>query len=320
MYANVSCAEIRNHIYHFATEADHFEGWKNPVPLVTSHAGHGCGQRQWPMSDYKCVHSARNFLGLTQTCKLIRKEYRPIWLRNSIIRVLPTHLSVYIHTFYGCGHGNTFSDLPKLIQLSHDKDDVGQEILDLTLLLRMHAKSPATQFEFIPDVLTQEEGPWTLYYDECDLCEDEMMDEIMDEMDEDEMDIYEMMDKDMGDREVRDCTHGLYHRAEYADYLFFDDYVHLGALNRFLAHDNVKWLEDIRNFEVARVKLDVSDAIQHPPEIIIRLSNNSEAVTQELSKKSLSAAALEYFNDRDFASTSTDEATLRFEIQICCGF
>ncbi|OAF98824.1 uncharacterized protein CC84DRAFT_1210670 [Paraphaeosphaeria sporulosa] len=294
--------EIRNRIYHFASEReDFFEGWDFAVPLVDPYAGHSCSQSQWPMSILDRSLSARNFLGLTQTCKLIRKEYRPIWLRNSSIRVRPRYLPLYIHTFYGCATDYS-TNMPKSIQISHNQDAPGQDVIDLTLMLRMRAASPDIKFEFIPHELTQDEGLWTLDWSECDICQD-----LSDTGSDDE------------DSEMFICPHNDIHREGYADYLLDEEYPYLGALNKFIAHDNLKWLKDIRDRQVTRVKLDLSDGNRYAPEIAIRLSNGSDVVATELSKKSMLGAASAYVEDRDLRSANTHEASLHFMVQVCGG-
>ncbi|KAF2437544.1 hypothetical protein P171DRAFT_437628 [Karstenula rhodostoma CBS 690.94] len=294
--------EIRNRIYHFATERDNFEGWEDAVPLIDMHTGHGCGRSQWPMSKYECSLSARNFLGLTQTCKLIRKEYRPIWLRNSSIRVLPRYLSVYIHTFYGCG-ADYSTNMPKLIQISHCQDAFGQNNLDLTEMLRMHAASPATKFEFVPHELTQEEGLWNDRLDDCFMCEEEIM----------------FGETDIDELEENGCPHFEEHREAFADFLLMEQYPYLLALDKFLAHDNAKWLADIQDREVIRVKLDTYDGEYGSPDVTIRLRHGSEIVTQKLKKKSMSDAASDYIKDRSLRDVNTGHASLHFQLQICGG-
>jgi hypothetical protein len=298
--ANAPGAEIRNRIYHFAIERDDFEGWEDPVALLDVHAGHGCGTSQWPMSRVACYRSGRSFLGLTQTCRIIRREYRPIWLRTSSIRVQPSRLVPYIHTFYGC-RTTEYSNLPKLVQISYDHR--WQENVDLTQMLRMRAHCPATKFEFIPHMLTLDEGPWIDFMDECELCEEEMMDG---EIDMDEFEEY-------------GCTHEHIHREVFADGSLDEYYSYIYALNLFLAHGNAKWLKDIRDCDVTRVKLDISDGGYDHPEVTIRLSSDSDIVTKELSKKSMLVAASDYVKDRDLRSTTCTWSALHFQIQICGG-
>ncbi|KAF9732646.1 hypothetical protein PMIN06_005772 [Paraphaeosphaeria minitans] len=294
--------EIRNRIYHFAFEReDLFEGWEFAVPLVDSHAGHRCGQSQWPMSKYDCSLSARNFLGLTQTCKLIRKEYRPIWLRNSSIRVRPRHLMLYIHAFYGCVTDYS-TNMPKLIQISHLQDAVGEQIIDLTQMLRMRTASSGIKFEFIPHELTEKEGPWIQDWSDCDICQG-----------------FSDIASDDEESEAFICYHDDIHRDVYAEYLLGGEYPYLGPLNKFIAHDNAKWLKDIRDRKVTRVKLDLSDGDYFAPEIAIRLSNGSDVVTTELSMKSMLGAASAYVKDRGLGNANNHEASLHFMVQICGG-
>lgn len=304
VYSDISCAEIRNRIYDFATERDDYDGWKKAVPLVTYHVGRGKDDTpsQWPMSTWRKYVSARNFFGLTQTCKLIRKEYRPIWLRNSSIRVRLVHLNLYIHTFYGCG--TDYSNIPKLIQLSHNHDVHNQDSLDITHLLRMHVASPATKFEFIAEELAEVEGPWSTTYEDCDLCDEDFIGAGT------PSDPYPPSDMSL------DCPHEEVHRAAYASYLLEDELPYLDALNNLIAHDNPKWLGDIRDGDVTRVKFDTSDMYRECPEITIRFWNGSDVV-KTVSKKSMLGAASDYIHTRDLASTATVDVSIHFMVQIC---
>jgi hypothetical protein len=302
VFANNPGAEIRNRIYHFATERDDFEGWEDAVALLDMHAGHGCGRKQWPMSKAACYSSGRNFLGLTQTCKLLRREYRSIWLRTSSVRVRIFHLVPYIHTLYGCG-STEHTNLPKLVQISLNHDLIGEDDIDLTQMLRMRAACPTTRFEFIPHELTLDEGPWIDSMVDCDVCDAETRNG--------EMSLEEFVE--------HGCPHEYLHRAEYADYLCSEEYSYLLALNKLLAHDNPKWLKDIRDRDVARVKLNTSDGDYYSPELTIRLAHDSDIVTEDLSEKSMLEAAYDYVRGRDLRSTNCGPVALHFQIQICGG-
>ena len=63
--------EIRNRIYDFATE---------------------------PQSDWQIGNS--NFLHLTQTCRQIRTEYRPIWMANATVSLGEGEIFKYLNIFF----------------------------------------------------------------------------------------------------------------------------------------------------------------------------------------------------------------------------
>ncbi|KAJ4352227.1 uncharacterized protein N0V89_007574 [Didymosphaeria variabile] len=290
--------ELRNRIYHFATERDDFDGWEEAVPLVDLHRGHGCGRSQWPMSKGACYLSGRRFLGLTQTCKLLRLEYRPIWLRNSSVRVRCPHLLLYIHTFYGCG--SKYSNLPKLVQISYNHDI--QDHIDVTQILLMRAACPNTKFEFVPHELTLDDGPWNQpgADEDCDLCEEEVMagDMFMEEF------------EDYG------CPHDYYRRHGYAEWLLEEEYPYLPSLNKFLAHDNGNWVEDIQSGEVIRVMLDAAGPDREIPELTIRLASDSDTANEGLIDKSMLEVARDYVSSRSLRDANTEAASLHFQLQV----
>ncbi|KAL1597718.1 hypothetical protein SLS60_008204 [Paraconiothyrium brasiliense] len=290
--------ELRNRIYDFATERDDFEGWEEAVPLVNLHRGHGCGLSQWPLPKSLLFRSGRQFLGLTQTCKLLRLEYRPIWLRNSSVRVRPSQLLLYVHTFYGCG--SKYYNLPKRVQISHDHDM--HDHIDVTQILRMRAACPDTKFEFVPHELTLDDGPWNQDRadEECVLCEEEVMAGEM----------------DMNEFEEFGCPHEYYHRYAYADWLLEEEYPYLQSLNMLLAHDNSKWVEDIQSGEVVRVMLDAAGADREAPELTIRLAHDSDTANEELINKSMREVAKTYVSSRRLGDTNTEAASLHFQLQV----
>ncbi|EUC45190.1 hypothetical protein COCMIDRAFT_5589 [Bipolaris oryzae ATCC 44560] len=129
-------AEIRNFIYEFAIAAetpDTPEGdvllrKADPKPYTT---------RPW------------KFFGLTQTCRQIRAEFRPLWMRNTSIRFMGLEDSVsFISTF-----------MPAIAEFKHAPEcftigtayKVGRDSLcDITLLFRMDAFCPYFCLSFSP--------------------------------------------------------------------------------------------------------------------------------------------------------------------------
>jgi hypothetical protein len=81
-------AEVRNIIYEFA---DCKPEWSQPVLTRRSDQG--------PYSVSPQLTS-RAFLGLAQTCKLIRNEYLPLWLHRCEVTVNWTELNDFLDAFY----------------------------------------------------------------------------------------------------------------------------------------------------------------------------------------------------------------------------
>lgn len=104
--------------------------------------------------------TARQFFGLTQVCKQLREEYRPIWLRNSRVRVAYEDVADYIYTFHGLE--TQWTHIPEMLQISVDYPfDDPDDIMDLTLPLRIHAHSKGSKVQVIPYELTLgEEGAY----------------------------------------------------------------------------------------------------------------------------------------------------------------
>jgi len=79
--------------------------------------------------------SNRQFLALAQTCKQLRSEYRPLWLRNSVLRLWPDDVRPYTNVFY---HGpEEYASAPKSLFVAWDhRSPLGNDLLfDLTRLL-----------------------------------------------------------------------------------------------------------------------------------------------------------------------------------------
>jgi hypothetical protein len=60
--------------------------------------------------------SGREYLALTETCKQIRSEHRPLWLRKSAIRIEFSNLAKFIATFSPAI--KDYSNAPKLLLIS----------------------------------------------------------------------------------------------------------------------------------------------------------------------------------------------------------
>jgi hypothetical protein len=140
--------EIRNHIYHFASEASHYDGWRNPAPLL-KHLKHGEEHLHLAIPGQPVI----KFLGLTQVCKQVQTEYRLLWLRNLCIRLRIQDVAPYVDTYYpgGIDHVNA----PKLLQISWRHSGIAVAFrIDLTTLFRIRANCPSMKAEFIFHDLT----------------------------------------------------------------------------------------------------------------------------------------------------------------------
>jgi hypothetical protein len=61
------------------------------------------------------ANSARGFLAFTQTCRQIRAEYRPIWMRNSYVRIDFDDFEEFVATF--CPTQVDMANAPQSIQI-----------------------------------------------------------------------------------------------------------------------------------------------------------------------------------------------------------
>ncbi|KAF2032773.1 hypothetical protein EK21DRAFT_60054, partial [Setomelanomma holmii] len=125
--------ELRNRIYHLAQEAT-FDADEFELPPLLA--------KQTTTATKKITSSrntGRKFFSLTQTCKHIRSEYRPIWLRNSTIRLDFNDLEAFIRTYYP--NVDDYCNAPKLLAIAWDHDKMKEEdiLLDIAPLFRLRA-------------------------------------------------------------------------------------------------------------------------------------------------------------------------------------
>jgi hypothetical protein len=90
----LTVTELRNRIYDFARDTPIEEMTK--VPLLLQN-------RPKPA----IANSARGFLAFTQTCRQIRAEYRPIWMRNSYVCIDFDDFEAFVDTFCPIQFGMT---------------------------------------------------------------------------------------------------------------------------------------------------------------------------------------------------------------------
>ncbi|KAF2831098.1 hypothetical protein CC86DRAFT_366563 [Ophiobolus disseminans] len=86
---------------------------------------------------------------LTQVCKQLRSEYRPLWLRASKPRIRLDALDRYCSAFFPSRED--LQHAPDCLQISwyHNEDDETGEIFDITPLLKMHAYCPRFRCEVV---------------------------------------------------------------------------------------------------------------------------------------------------------------------------
>jgi hypothetical protein len=141
-------AELRNGIYELATEC--FDG-RTFAPRIqkTFVKPKSWAERYW------------KFFGLTQSCKQIRAEYRPLWFRKLEIMSPPVWLSQFVETFLSSAE--ELQHAPNLVQIEWERDihDYVNAKCNITALLRLRAHRPTFQFKFVPgrlaDGTTQDE-------------------------------------------------------------------------------------------------------------------------------------------------------------------
>lgn len=286
-------SEIRNRIYEFASEHDDYEGYEKAVPWVRycchSHCHHRiCRNPQWPVDPNR--PSARSFLGLTQTCKQLRQEYRPIWLSQSCVRLRIFHVRSYIQTFYGCrAHWST---LPKLLQVSFDHRD--DSVVSLSQLFRMRAACDTLKIELIPHELTLVNGPWDdRDPEDCPLCEEETISARL--------------------LAKRGCIHTEFHRESYEEYVLDEEYGYLSKLNEILNHNNSQWLDDIRSNTIISVRLDLSTDDDLLPTILVELDPESNLLAKRRNSSFVFAAS-HYLTRRKLM----DNGHLQFKLLVSC--
>ncbi|KAH7069359.1 hypothetical protein FB567DRAFT_246202 [Paraphoma chrysanthemicola] len=152
--------ELRNLIYGFALEQF---GSPKHAPRLRRCAGiiqvKPWADRRWQA------------FGLTRTCKMLRVEFRPLWLRNLQISLDSLkHLDNLMKDFFP--DEGDLQHAPKLVQIlwDHCMDDTDVR-KDITPLVRMRASASSTRHEFVPVKLADGES----YFDDvCWYCVEQM--------------------------------------------------------------------------------------------------------------------------------------------------
>jgi hypothetical protein len=171
-------------------------------------------------------NSGRKSFALTQTCKQLRSEYRPLWLRYSSIRITFDNIGQSISTF--CLTGIKYEFAPKLLVISwdtfyghnggaDDTDDYGKFVdvpFEITALLRLRAFCATSVIKFVSHRLVENKLP---------------------------------------NMDCTDCDHKLYYgcgidcdhqAARYWDFeILMETYSFLDTVNDILAHGAETWLK-----------------------------------------------------------------------------
>jgi hypothetical protein len=106
---------------------------------------------------------SRKFFALTQACKQLRSEFRPLWLRGSFIHLKFDDINSFIATFYPLLAD--YENAPKLLTISWDHfydevdSDIDNILFDLTPLLRLRAFRPTCVISFVPRRITDYDYP-----------------------------------------------------------------------------------------------------------------------------------------------------------------
>jgi hypothetical protein len=108
--------------------------------------------------------------GLTQTCKQLRAEYRPLWIRELSIRLVPTTIALFMAAFLPVSAQQDQG--PKLVQISwcQGRDNLLKECRDLTSLLQLRARFPYVRLQYVPYRVA--DLKWGPVDDMCESCEE----------------------------------------------------------------------------------------------------------------------------------------------------
>jgi hypothetical protein len=219
--------------------------------------------------DRSYEYSARRFLALTQICKQIRAEYRPLWLRDSSINLNLDDVKCFITTFFPTTDG--YGNAPKLLLISWDHEGGYDEdlLFDITPLLRLRAHCPTLVTWFVCRPLLDGDIPEI----ECWEC---------------------------GNSVHCGCDNNCDHE-EAIDEAFFEldmDYNYTMAIDDFIANGNEMWLKAIRGdsrLHGMKVECTVDVLIQRPT-VHIRFSKGR--VPAGFNKSSMYKGALRYLREQ----------------------
>ncbi|KAF2026026.1 hypothetical protein EK21DRAFT_116227 [Setomelanomma holmii] len=145
-------AEIRNRIYAFAEEQSKHCSLEFRTLLTIKNTT--------PASSSNLLYAgSRKFMGLTQKCRQIRAEYRPLWLAQSQPRIRIDDLRRYYQDYMS--DEAHLRHAPSLLQISwhQDHDDQHDEKFDILPLLKMRAYRSTFRCEFVSHKLAENLKP-----------------------------------------------------------------------------------------------------------------------------------------------------------------
>ena len=146
--------ELRNRIYSLAIEQEKNSQY---APLWNSSRYRGQEPIEYGSRFFK-------FFALTQTCRQVRYEYRPIWFSQCPIQIWEYDLEEFVNTFMPTENDLRFA--PKLLQLASESD--GAQVFSLKHLLKLRAHCPSFYCEFVPETNI---GKWELDKERCFMCQ-----------------------------------------------------------------------------------------------------------------------------------------------------
>jgi hypothetical protein len=125
--AQLTRPELRNKIYALCTERD---------PLTDRPKPQTCQFGDQLAGNENQVHFYPfDFLALTQTCGLLRAEFRPLWIQANSGAVNLERLSQYLRVFFPSSHSYDTTDRVTIVvfdDMEHDVDVTG--FLDLNII------------------------------------------------------------------------------------------------------------------------------------------------------------------------------------------
>jgi hypothetical protein len=236
--------EFRNRVYYFATE--------------------DCNTREYAVEVFKTPASAKltkpyaertwKFFALTQICKQIRAEYRPLWMRAAAFCFRSINIgNKFIETFMPSPAD--LKHAPKLIQIAWDNDmDYDMGMRDTTQLLRLHSFCPESRCQFVPEKFIDEISPID---DICNFCMEYELEAHGMESDRNMFEGCTCPPFDLDDEEWTAYYTGQLH--------------HLDKLLALLHSTNDAWLNDLREG-----KMTVHFAFSGPARIKFRVLHNEQ--------------------------------------------
>ena len=260
-FTNKPHTEIRNRIYDFCKEkSGRYSNQPPPLRKI---------KIRQVLPEF--LLRARTFFSLTQACKQIRLEYRPLWLRQSRVLVDIDDLEEFLSTFYRIpDHPETwYRDAPRALTISwdHDMSEYGDDValIDIGPLLKLHAYAPSSIITFQSRRLLEFALPCAKCND-CGYCihaddyAELECDDPADEMRYEEMG-YPCNHEDTID-DVIESLHS--------------EYGYLSPLNEFLGNSNTRWLKTVQDMPLNSIELACTmGEHSYVPTIYIRFEKQS---------------------------------------------